>query len=508
MKSFLRRQQPHRSKRIFDGVGAAVILVWLFLLATLVYREEIGSSAAPSREPGLRAVSRDLEKQDWMEIHLQGRKVGYAHTSVQPLDGGFLVQEEVFLRLNLLGRENGIFTTTRSVTDLGFGLESFAFEMRSGVVSFKIRGRAENGRLAVTTGEGRSARSDTVPLSGKPVLGSGMVQSLRGRRPNVGEAFPFSFFDPSTLTQKSLVMKAVAEEEVSFEGGTVNALRLETDFWGRPLVIWLDDEGEVLKEEGFLGFTLLRSTADRARAGISGGGDLYAMAAVPVKQALSAQRQLKRLRLRINGLDRAEFDPRHLNEGRQRWVDGVVTIEKEDVPGRGRRLSAAEIQERGLEGWLRPEPGIESDADEIVRTAHALSGNEDDPVILARRLLSWVYQRLEKRPVVSFPSALEVLKHRAGDCNEHTALLTALLRARGIPARVCVGLVYMEGAFYYHAWTEAYLAEAWVSMDATMEQMPADATHLKLVEGGLDRQAGLIGLMGVLQIDIAGHDYD
>ena len=32
------------------------------------------------------------------------------------------------------------------------------------------------------------------------------------------------------------------------------------------------------------------------------------------------------------------------------------------------------------------------------------------------------------------PSALETLKHRQGDCNEHAVLLTALARASGIPA--------------------------------------------------------------------------
>ena len=33
---------------------------------------------------------------------------------------------------------------------------------------------------------------------------------------------------------------------------------------------------------------------------------------------------------------------------------------------------------------------------------------------------------------------------RSGDCSEHAVLLTALLRARGIPARVSHGLVYLE----------------------------------------------------------------
>ncbi len=50
---------------------------------------------------------------------------------------------------------------------------------------------------------------------------------------------------------------------------------------------------------------------------------------------------------------------------------------------------------------------------------------------------------------LSIPSALEVLEQRAGDCNEHTVLFTALARAAGIPCRVATGLAWSTGQFYY-----------------------------------------------------------
>jgi transglutaminase-like putative cysteine protease len=126
---------------------------------------------------------------------------------------------------------------------------------------------------------------------------------------------------------------------------------------------------------------------------------------------------------------------------------------------------------------------------------------------VAKRLKSWVYKNLRKQPVLTVPSALEVLNKRIGDCNEHSVLLTALLRASGIPARVCVGLVYTRGGFYYHAWTEGYLGE-WVSMDATLNQMPVDATHIKLVEGGLRRQVEIINLIGKIGLKVIDYGYD
>ena len=117
---------------------------------------------------------------------------------------------------------------------------------------------------------------------------------------------------------------------------------------------------------------------------------------------------------------------------------------------------------------------------------------------------------LDKKPTVSLPSAREVLRTKVGDCNEHTALYVAMARALGIPARIAVGLVYIHGAFYYHAWPEVYLQEGlgtgdvglWLPVDPTLNQFPADATHLRLARGGLDKQTVILPLMGKLTMDV------
>jgi transglutaminase-like putative cysteine protease len=45
------------------------------------------------------------------------------------------------------------------------------------------------------------------------------------------------------------------------------------------------------------------------------------------------------------------------------------------------------------------------------------------------------------------------------------------------------GIVYMEGmGFLYHAWAESFVDD-WLPVDATFNQVPVDATHIKLVEG-------------------------
>ena len=121
--------------------------------------------------------------------------------------------------------------------------------------------------------------------------------------------------------------------------------------------------------------------------------------------------------------------------------------------------------------------------------------------MLAEKINRWVHDSLKKEITFSVPNAIEVLRTRKGDCNEHTQLYAALARALGIPTRIATGLAYVNGKFYYHAWPEVYLRD-WVAVDPTFGQFPADASHLRFVVGGLARQTELLRLIGNLKINV------
>jgi hypothetical protein len=48
----------------------------------------------------------------------------------------------------------------------------------------------------------------------------------------------------------------------------------------------------------------------------------------------------------------------------------------------------------------------------------------------------------------------------------------------------------------------------WITLDATLNQMPVDATHIKLLEGNLDRQVDVAGLIGKLKIRVLDYRHD
>jgi transglutaminase-like putative cysteine protease len=225
---------------------------------------------------------------------------------------------------------------------------------------------------------------------------------------------------------------------------------------------------------------------------------LEAAAIVPVmsrRQRIADPRDVTRLRLRFVG---AELPAAEVN-GSGQTVDGE-TIELTDP-----RELVAGAAPADLERYLHAEPFIESDAPEIKAEAERMVAGVTGTRNRAERLTREVNALLDKKPTVSLPSALEVLRTRVGDCNEHTALFVALARSLGIPARINVGVVYVHGAFYYHAWPEVFIDDGpkrglWLPVDPTFNHYPADATHLRLARGGLEKQAAILPMIGSVKM--------
>jgi transglutaminase-like putative cysteine protease len=63
-------------------------------------------------------------------------------------------------------------------------------------------------------------------------------------------------------------------------------------------------------------------------------------------------------------------------------------------------------------------------------------------------------------------------------------LLAALCRARGIPARVAVGLVYSpeDQGFLFHMWNEVWVDDRWYPLDATLGRGGTEADRLLMVQ--------------------------
>ena len=145
-----------------------------------------------------------------------------------------------------------------------------------------------------------------------------------------------------------------------------------------------------------------------------------------------------------------------------------------------------------------------------------------EPRKRAAALRTWVHHHVVDKNLDSiFDTASEVAASLAGDCTEHSVLLTALLRAAGIPARSVAGLIYAEefvgqrDIFAYHMWSQAWIDGHWTDLDATLGPLPFDAAHIALQiltladePTTLRELASIIPIMGDLHIRIREVAYD
>ena len=478
---------------------SAVLITWAAVMVALVVR---GGAVREPPTPS-RPLSAEASEQ-WHGIYGEGKKIGYSHRVRKPTEDGFSVESNAQMQLSMMGTAQLVRTSLEAETDRSLRLRRFVFHLRSGTIDFTLRGAAQGDELALTS-DSLGARTVRLPMS-TPIALSETLADFIGQQPlETGQTLRYALFDPLGNAPAPVSLTVGPMERITLPAGARSAYRVDEEYQGTHFRLWVDSNGEVVKEEGPLGMTIVREKdASAAMSGIENGAgvDLGAAAAITVARPIASPRSARRLRLRVDAAPAPtalSFPPR------QRLEDQVLVIERDDEGALRSYPLPARDPERADD--LRPTAFFQSDDPSIRRVAAEIVGADSDATRSARRILDWVHTNLAKVPTISVPNAVEVLAERKGDCNEHAVLYAALARAAGLPTRMVAGVVYMPGdggtpaAFYYHAWNEVWLG-AWIAVDPTFGQFPADATHVELVEGGPDRDVALIGMLGQLRFDV------
>ena len=482
---------------IVKRFSSIAIVLFFCLMNVLLLRRQLWAPPPPVLLPTVAAITEPME--EWWGIHYRGERIGYAAQKIAPQPEGYLVQSSSLLRLNLLGTVQTVKTQLRMAAATDWTLKQFDFDLQSNDVSFKARGKVAGAMLHLQVESGGHRTDKEIPLSQPPYLLAALKPYIATQNLEPGMEQLFPTFDPSTLSQQITTVIVEGRELIRIGGKTEPALRIRQRFKGISVVSWVDGSGRTLKEETPMGLSLVREKEAEARLLADAASlslDLITQTSVPLETPIADPAEKNFLKIKLSGFDLAHFP---LNGGRQRLTDDVLEIKREDLNLlRSYRLP---LRQPSLGSYLQSTPFVQSDHPKIRAVAERVLGEETDALKALRRIRKWVYDGLAKVPTVSIPNALEVLQTKKGDCNEHTVLFNAMARAVGIPAKTVVGVVYLRGAFYYHAWSEVWLGQ-WVSVDSVLDQFPADVTHIKFLEGEIDRQIDILELIGKLRIEV------
>lgn len=434
----------------------------------------------------------------WSGVYLAQKKIGYSVFKSQILPDGYKFINRAKMRLKMMEIESEINSTFSCNTDTGLGLKSFDMDFVSQQRSFNAQGKITDSKLAITIRSAGETKSKVLAVPQKlyPASILSRVVAFQGIAP--GKEYKLKVFEPTILDIAEAQIKIEKREKIKIKNREYEAWKLQLAMLGLATTMWIDSSGETIKEESPPGIVMIVETPQEALALESGSAllDVLSLFSIRVDSLITDPRNLSYLKIKMKNIDTTDLS---LSDESQKIVSVdplVLEIKGSVLPKKGMALPIA-----GPTEFLKPSLCIQSDNPKIKAKALAITQGSKDGVEATGKILNWVNQNVKKRATASLPSAVDVLANLEGDCNEHSVLFAALARAAGIPTKIAVGIVYLDNAFYYHAWNKVYLGE-WVSLDPTFGQFPADATHIKIQEGELAEQAKVLKIVGNLKIDI------
>lgn len=461
-------------------------------------------------------------REQWSAVVQQGRKIGNSHETTSRLQQGDreLIESVSTEKIAMRRQQNTIemVVVNRFLETPQGHLVSYETTIEQGGVRSSFAGQvsADGKQLTVTTTAG--GKSVSAPIPWKPEWGGiyAAAQALENPPIKPGETRETTALVPTVNQACQITYVAGRREPVTLlDGSQVELLKVTNRIaiGGKTLMevpTWVDGAGVPIKTAPpGPDMVIYRCTQEFAESPIEAVEfDLAADTIVPVAEPLPAVH---------TGLKSAEY---------------LVTLKKNVSPtlfptSGGQWTSdltndSLHLHERSIrpDTPLPPELAKQTPPTDADRQASSLV-QVDDPLIqelakqaqtpddqpwkLAVELEKLVRQSIEQKDFSqAFASAAEVAKLKAGDCTEHSVLLIALLRAHKIPARAAVGLVYYDGqsgrGFAYHMWTEAWINDRWIPLDATLGQGGIGVGHIKIADSDLSGGGALAAFLPVTQI--------
>jgi len=412
------------------------------------------------------AVTPESGAAKWYVVRIAGSPVGFASEGKRSDGDRVVFLSTTDLSMARMGTPLSMFLLVEEVSDEKGRYISSRMEMKTSITGSAASAEAFGDSVRHTFEAGGATRTQTLAWDPGAVT---QVEAETLTRRWIATGTPemfYTIFHVADGTFKQ--MRMVRDESLNTEDGLVAVRQYEGDGDTPTSTIWFDADGEsirtVVAQMGLeIEIERIREE-DMATIDLEPNFDIIRESMIPVDGYPDPLDDVESVTLRLEFPHplpgTRSFDgPNQKEVGRgDNWVD--VSISRDTAT----KLTMREEERAPFlasgQYIQADDKGIKAVADSI-RAASGLEG-----WALAREISLWVGAHItEKNFAQGFASALEVFKTCTGDCTEHSVLLTAMLRAAGIPARPAVGLAYSRGQFVGHMWTEVYV-DHWRTLDA------------------------------------------
>lgn len=479
---------PHQLKTISRII---IVIVWMVLFGMLLQRDYFIKTLDTHES---QVLKKDREE-SFSGVYFKEDRIGYVKNNlVKNDDESYRLFQEAYLLLNILEQSHPVHLRVNANLNKEMLLQSFDFELSSPFYSMNAEGKVSGSTVKFNLTTGKEQIKDSIKLATPPFLSTNRRGYLLKQNLQTGDKLRIPYFDPISLSGKDTVLEYRGYDKVLIKGRIHRLHHFTESFSGMKINSWLDDSGKVIKEESPAGFTFIAEPEFKATDIKSDGKEILSSVSVKVIGTMPADfASRSQLTYRLSYPPEAEVE---VNLDRQKLSGDLLTVTTEQLP----KNSAEPCQDKITK--LASTPYIQVNHRRIAELTKSLADDKMSAMEKTRILSAWVFNNLEKRPVLGIPDALTTLSTRRGDCNEHAALFAAMARNVGIPTRIVAGITFHEGDFYYHAWNEVCVGDIWLSLDTTKNSIPADVTHIKFVEGETSEQIKIGALLGRLKIEV------
>jgi transglutaminase-like putative cysteine protease len=416
-----------------------------------------------------------------LAIAMGGHEVGTTFARDVETKDGYRFERNAKLRIVRGAARLEIETKTTGWTDRDLRPLRWRFEKKDAAGTMVSEGEVKGGKVLLRTTQAGATVNNEVAAPAGLMLASSLEHRLRRDAAKLAgkpaQTFPVLVEDMGAVT----TMKVKVERDGK-------GFRLKTTLATMETTDRIDAAGRtILSETPALAAIAYPLGSPPPKAVKAGDIDVLARSTWKAPRLSS---DVRRVRYRVYTPDAKSFEvPEDDRQRVTKRTSKYVEIEVTDAPSLNSRLPLAERAKALAATPYEPitDPRLKSAFVEATNGAH---GTRQRVAALTR----WVYDHVDAKGLDrGYAPALATLQSRAGDCTEHSVLLSALLRSAGIPTRLVDGVVVDGGRAGYHEWVEVEIDGQVIPADPTFGQFPASPARLKLAEGSSSPE-GLLAL--------------
>lgn len=479
--------------------------------------------------------------EDWYVHRIGNQVVGLSQVSGQSvIDAELLVSGKADVRFERLERflfRSGSTQFTRrvmtqSVESQTGDVQRFETEAVTGPVSMKVKGKRAGDMLQVQTVDSGELKTLSLPWSPGHRGLFAIEQTLRRRLIAKGETRKLFGLTPSMKGVGLTELKCTGEASVSMLDGTYQLLSevevklVEGDQVTEELVVWVDEVGVIQKMlRPAMRIETLRASRTTARKSFGQRDDGEVL--VSVKGVLRKNAVPRQVAFVIISSELAAKQAEETNEANtsaamiapavgqaiRRVPDGLQVLVSTDQKWPD---GFEQFQDWTNDSDTAPTKLIDFEHPSVARMSQALG--EVPKGELLNELSHMTKNVLSFLPQGGLRSSSSVIRSGNGGELDHSVVLTSLLRSRGVPTRIALGLKAVAGdasddrsLMRLGSWVVAYVDGAWVTIDPlTAKLNQADRLCLRQTDGTQDLGTEIVSVfrrISDIEVEIRGARY-